>query len=244
MSTYWNNFANYSQPDVAELQRKAQESISNAEKKGKKYEPVVAHTARGPICESWWGQAWCANLESYADYESRLERGKRYVRSGAVIDLQIRNQKVMAKVQGRRSTPYKVEIRIGKLSEEECQSIMNRCNKKIQSIEKLVSGEFPEELKDIFTSQGGLFPTPREISFSCSCPDWAVMCKHVAAVMYAIGIRFDENPFYFFALRGIDVDRFIDIALENRVEHMLQNAEYRSDRMLDEADVGSLFGVL
>ena len=201
-------------------------------------------TTRGPICESWWGQAWCENLEGYADYASRLERGQRYVRSGAVVDLQIRNGSVEAKVQGRRKAPYKVTIHIGRLSEEKCQSIIGRCNQKISSIETLVSGEFPEELKDVFTEEGGLFPTPREISFSCTCPDWALMCKHVAAVMYAIGVRFDENPFYFFELRGIDVDRFINVALENRLDLMLEHADCSSDRIISGENVNALFGIL
>ena len=198
MKKYWNDTTVYSQPSAEELRRRASESLQAATKKGRHYEPVIVKTTRGPICESWWGQAWCENLEGYADYASRLERGQRYVRSGAVVDLQIRNGSVEAKVQGRRKAPYKVTIHIGRLSEEKCQSIIGRCNQKISSIETLVSGEFPEELKDVFTEEGGLFPTPREISFSCTCPDWALMCKHVAAVMYAIGVRFDENPFFFF----------------------------------------------
>lgn len=243
MKRYWNDTTIYSQPSVEELRRKANESLSSARKKGRLYEPVTARTKRGPVCESWWGNAWCENLERYADYASRLKRGRGYVRSGAVIDLKIRDGHVEAKVQGRRKTPYKVEVRIGRLSEENCQRIIGRCNQKISSIEKLVNGEFPEELKDIFTEKGGLFPSPREISFTCSCPDWALMCKHVAAVMYAIGIRFDENPFYFFALRGIDVDRFIDVALENRVEMMLQNASVTSERILTGTDITALFGV-
>ena len=147
-------------------------------------------------------------------------------------------------MQGRRKSPYKVEIRIGRLSEEKCQDIMARCNRRIESIEKLVSGEFPEDLKDVFTQEGGLFPTPKEISFQCSCPDWAMMCKHVAAVMYGIGVRFDENPFFFFSLRGIDIDRFIDTALENRVESMLSNADCQSSRIIRDADITELFGVL
>lgn len=244
MKRYWNDTTVYTQPDVRELRKKAMDSIQTAKKKGRTYEPVVAKSKIGPVCESWWGQAWCANLEKYADYATRLERGVRYIRSQTVVDLQVHDQRVEAKVQGRRKTPYKVEIRIGRLSEENCQKIISRCNKKIESIEKLVSGEFPEELKDIFTEEGGLFPSPREISFNCSCPDWAMMCKHVAAVMYGIGIRFDENPFYFFRLRGIDVDRFIDVALENRVEMMLKNADCRTERMMDSADLGALFGVL
>lgn len=243
MAKYWNDQTVYSQPSASELRKKARESASSAKKKGKAYEPVVPKTSRGEVCTSWWGQAWCHNLEKYADYGSRLDRGKSYVRSGTVIDLQIHDGRVLAKVQGRRRSPYNVEIRIGRLSEEKCQKIIDRCSSRVESIEKLVSGEFPEELKDVFTSEGGLFPTPREISFSCSCPDWALMCKHVAAVMYGIGIRFDENPFYFFSLRGIDVDRFIGVALENRVEKMLQNADCSTARIIEE-DVSDLFGVL
>ncbi len=243
MKKYWSDNTVYSQPSAEELRRRAQESLQNAHKKGRRYEPVEVKAARGPICVSWWGRAWCDNLEGYADYASRLERGQRYVRSGAVVDLQIRNGLVEAKVQGRRKTPYKVTVHIGRLPEEKCQYIIGRCNQKISSIEALASGEFPEELKDIFTEEGGLFPTPREISFNCTCPDWALMCKHVAAVMYAIGVRFDENPFYFFELRGIDVDRFINVALENRLDLMLAHADCRSDRIIS-SDVTSLFGVL
>lgn len=244
MKKYWNDTTVYSQPSAEELRRRASESLQTATKKGRHYEPVIVKTTRGPICESWWGQAWCENLEGYADYASRLERGQRYVRSGAVVDLQIRNGSVEAKVQGRRKAPYKVTIHIGRLSEEKCQSIIGRCNQKISSIETLVSGEFPEELKDVFTEEGGLFPTPREISFSCTCPDWALMCKHVAAVMYAIGVRFDENPFYFFELRGIDVDRFINVALENRLDLMLEHADCSSDRIISGENVNALFGIL
>lgn len=244
MKKYWNDTTVYSQPSAEELRRRASESLQTATKKGRHYEPVIVKTTRGPICESWWGQAWCENLEGYADYASRLERGQRYVRSGAVVDLQIRNGSVEAKVQGRRKAPYKVTIHIGRLSEEKCQSIIGRCNQKISSIETLVSGEFPEELKDVFTEEGGLFPTPREISFSCTCPDWALMCKHVSAVMYAIGVRFDENPFYFFELRGIDVDRFINVALENRLDLMLEHADCSSDRIISGENVNALFGIL
>ena len=160
------------------------------------------------------------------------------------MDLKIRGGRVEARVQGSRKVPYKVDIRISPLSEEKCQEIIARCGRKIQTIDKLINGEFPDELRDLFTGENGLFPSPREISFNCSCPDWALMCKHVAAAMYGIGVRFDENPFYFFHLRGIDVDRFIDVALENKVESMLRNAEQPSERILRETDLTGLFGVL
>ena len=244
MSRYWNDMTVYSQPSAVELRAKAKDSVKRAGKKGKDYEPVRCNTRRGPICETWWGQAWCENLERYADYANRIDRGKSYVRSGAVIDLNVSEGKVTAKVQGRRRAPYKVEIRIGRLPEEQCQAIIERCSRKIESLETLVKGEFPDELKDIFTEKGGLFPTPRDISFSCSCPDWAMMCKHVAAVMYGIGVRFDENPFYFFTLRGIDPDRFISVAVESSVERMLEHANVKSDRIIRDEDLTELFGVV
>ena len=244
MGRYWNAYTSFSQPAVEVLRRKAQESVRDAQKKGRDYEPVIPHRGSRQICESWWGQAWCANLEQYADYASRLERGRRYFRSGTVVDLKIRGGRVEARVQGSRKVPYKVDIRISPLSEEKCQEIIARCGRKIQTIDKLINGEFPDELRDLFTGENGLFPSPREISFNCTCPDWALMCKHVAAAMYGIGVRFDENPFYFFHLRGIDVDRFIDVALENKVESMLRNAEQPSERILRETDLTGLFGVL
>ena len=240
MGRYWNAYTSFSQPAVEVLRRKAQESVRDAQKKGRDYEPVMPHRGSRQICESWWGQAWCANLEKYADYASRLERGRRYFRSGTVVDLKIRGGRVEARVQGSRKVPYKVDIRISPLSEEKCQEIIARCGRKIQTIDKLINGEFPDELRDLFTGENGLFPSPREISFNCTCPDWALMCKHVAAAMYGIGVRFDENPFYFFHLRGIDVDRFIDVALENKVESMLRNGE---DPSRDGSD-GAVWGIV
>ncbi len=244
MSRYWDDMTVYSQPSAAELRTMANASIRRAGKKGKEYNPIKCRTGRGKICTTWWGQAWCENLERYADYANRIDRGRSYVRSGAIIDLEIEEGKVLAKVQGRRKTPYKVEIRIGRLPEKQCQTIIDRCTRRIDGLETLVKGAFPEELKDIFTEQGGLFPTPREISFNCSCPDWAMMCKHVAAVMYGIGVRFDENPFYFFKLRGIDSDRFISVAVESSVERMLSHADVVSDRIIDDTEVSELFGVI
>ena len=244
MSRYWDDTTVYSQPSAGELRAMARDSVKRAGKKAEKYNPVRCLTKRGSICETWWGQAWCENLERYADYANRIDRGKSYVRSGAVIDLSVDEGHVLAKVQGRRKAPYKVEIRIGRLPEAQCQAIIERCSRRIESLETLVKGEFPDELKDIFTEDGGLFPTPRDISFNCSCPDWAMMCKHVAAVMYGIGVRFDENPFYFFKLRGIDPDRFISVAVESSVERMLEHANDESDRIIRDEDLTELFGVI
>lgn len=240
MEKYWEA-GYYSQPTEAELKGKAGASIQKAQKRGTVLEPVVIHGRT--IAKSWWGNAWCENLERYADYENRLDRGKRYVRTGSVIDLKIRKGKIAAKVQGTRRTPYKVDIRISPLSEEKCQAIIRKCGKKIQNLEALTAGTFPEDLRELFSGRDGLFPTPREISFQCSCPDWALMCKHVAAVLYGVGARLDEAPSLFFELRGIEMERFIDVTIANRVETMLANAGKPSKRIMDDADVTALFGI-
>ena len=242
MSRYWNDTPRYSQPTAAEIRHKSAESKKKDPRKGKRLEPV---TIQGrTIVNNWWGKAWCDNLEQYADYDSRLDRGRRYVRTGAVIDLKIQKGKIISRVQGTRKTPYKVEIRISPLSEEKCQAIIQRCEKKVQNLEELMSGNFPLEMKELFQGQDGLFPTPKEISFNCSCPDWALMCKHVAASLYGVGVRLDEQPLLFFELRGIDVGKFIDVTLASKVDSMLANAEKPSSRIMDSDDVASLFGVL
>lgn len=239
--TYYDTERYYSQPTERELKTKVRASVNRAGKKNKDYDPVIV-TGRA-IAESWWGKAWCENLERYADYSSRLERGRRYVRTGTVIDLKIKKGHVTAKVQGTRSTPYNVDIRISPVDEEKCQKIMSVCGNKIESLEALMKGDFPEEYKDIFLSRDGLFPNPREISFHCSCPDWAIMCKHVSAVLYGIAVRFDSDPLLFFELRGIDIERFVDVTLENSVESMLRNVNVDSPRIMRNVILEELFGV-
>ena len=155
----------------------------------------------------------------------------------------IKKGKITARVQGTRKTPYKVEIRISPLSEQRIEQIMEKCGTRVETLDKLVNGDFPKELKDVFLENGGLFPEPRGISFSCSCPDWAVMCKHVAATLYGVGARLDEEPLLFFSLRGIDTNRFVDVVISNRIEAMLQNADKPSKRILQDTQIESLFGV-
>lgn len=241
MGKYWDT-GFYSQPNASELKRNAAASRKKEAKKGNVLEPVVVQGRT--LVKNWWGKAWCSNLEQYADYENRLDRGKRYVRTGAVLDLKIKKGKILARVQGTRKAPYKIEIRISPLSEEKCQSIIQKCGRKMENIEQLMSGNFPVEMQELFQGKDGFFPTPKEISFQCSCPDWALMCKHVSAVLYGVGVRLDEQPLLFFELRGIDVGRFIDVTLANKVEEMLANEGKPSDRIIDEADIRGLFGVL
>lgn len=238
--SYWDA-TYYPQPTAEQIKQNATQTAKKAAKKGKTLSPVIL-TGR-TIAKSWWGKAWCENLERYADFETRLPRGQRYVRSGAVVDLQIQKGKIQARVQGSRKAPYKVEIRISPLSEDRCNEIMDRCTDRVDTLEDLLSGTFPESMKDVFLGEGGLFPTPREISFGCSCPDWALMCKHVAAALYGVGARLDEDPTLFFLLRGIETNRFVDVVIANRIETMLSNANKPSSRIIQDANLTDLFGV-
>ena len=242
MSKYWEGMENHSQPSISTLKRNAGQTKAKARKKGSYLEPVVIEGRS--IVSSWWGRAWCDNLERYADYESRLPRGKRYVRAGTVVDLKIEKGRILARVQGNRKTPYKIEIRISPLSEERCQKIIQKCGKQIENLEVLLHGEFPEDLKEIFMEKDGLFPTPNEISLNCSCPDWAMLCKHVAASLYGVGARLDNDPLMFFRLRGIDVERFIDVTIANKVESMLANVNRPSSRIIQGENALEVFGVL
>ena len=245
MSKYWDEMEKFRQPKISKLKKNAGESKNKASKQGKELHPIVVSSKF--IAKSWWGRAWCENLERYADYENRIDRGKRYVRAGTVIDLQIERERILAKVQGSRKTPYKVEINIRPLSEKKCQNIMDRCGKKLENIESLLSGDFPDDMQVLFKEKGALFPEPKEIDFDCSCPDWAMMCKHVAAVLYGVAVRLDEEPMLFFTLRGIDIEQFIDSTLGDKVEKMVANAENiqnSSRRILDKELQKKLFGDL
>ena len=206
MARYWNEM-NYPQPTEEKLKENAKNTRKKVAAKGKTLHPVVIKSRQ--IANSWWGKAWCQNLERYADFDTRLSRGQRYVRSGAVVDLQIQTGKILARVQGTRKTPYKVEIRISPLSQQRCDEIMEHCSTRVDSLENLLAGRFPEELKDVFLGTGGLFPTPREISFSCSCPDWAMMCKHVAAALYGVGARRWRICSGFYELNGVHISVLI-----------------------------------
>ena len=229
----------YSSSSAGEIERTAQKAIEKARKKGLDYHPVVITGSR--IARTWWGISWCENLERYADYENRLPRGRSYVRHGAVVDLVLENGGAQAKVQG--SSLYKVEIQFDSLDPQKEKELGKACSEQIQNVEELLSGKFPKNLQEKFFARGALFPSPKEIHFRCSCPDWARMCKHVAAVMYGIGARLDDEPLRFFDLRGIDTDDFVAKAVENKVESMLKNAARASSRIIGNDQLEELFGM-
>src|SRR3954451_7575303 len=190
-------------PYVPVAQRRAQAAreMAKRQKKGQTVSPVVIEGRT--IARTFWGKAWCDNLESYSDYENRLPRGRTYVRNGSVVDLQLKPGKVKATVSG--SELYEVAITITPLPDEEWRSIKLRCAGQIGSVVELLQGRLAKGVISIVTDHdGGLFPKPRQIKMSCSCPDWAGMCKHVAAVMYGIGARLDHQPELFFVMRQVD----------------------------------------
>lgn len=165
------------------------------------------------------------------------------MRNGNVVDLKINGGEIYAKVQGSRKTPYTIKIAIDMIDEKNCRRIEEQATGKIQNVESLMSGTFPEELKDLFFQKDGLFPSPDEIHFDCSCPDFAIMCKHVAAALFGIGVRLDSNPIYLFQMRGINIDEFIAEVISGKVETMLKNSNVITSRVIHESEITQLFGL-
>lgn len=235
----YNNFRYVS---VAEKKAKAQKAIKKLRKKNPDISPVIVEGRK--LAKTWWGKAWNQNLKSYSDYENRIDRGRSYIRHGAVLDLKINSCSVTSLVLGTRSKPYEVEISIEPMDKNKWENITNTCEGKIDSLQDLLEGSFPKELSDIFIeSDNGIFPNPLEIEFECSCPDWAIMCKHVAAVLYGIGTRLDKDPLLFFKLRNVDVNDLISKAVEQQSQSFIKKSSRRSKRAIKDKDISSMFNI-
>src|SRR6516164_8043296 len=186
---------------VAERRRQAASEMANLKKKGHPVSPVVVEGRT--IVKTFWGKAWCENLERYSDFENRLPRGRTYVRNGSVIDLQIAPGEIKALVSG--SQIYKVKVKVAPVGKARWKSICKDCAGAIDSLIELLQGRFSMGVMERVCRQiTGLFPSPDEIHLSCSCPDWADMGKRVAAVLYGIGARLDQRPDLLFVLRKVD----------------------------------------
>jgi uncharacterized Zn finger protein len=237
--SYWG-FPRY--VSVSEKKAKAARKLRELSKKNPNLKPVILQGTS--LVRSWWGKAWNLNLERYADFENRIGRGRSYVRHGAVLDLQIAPGEVRALVQGSQSKPYSVVISIKKLRKEIWQTILEQCQGMLESLQELLSGRFPKAIGEIFTHRdSGMFPSSKEITFNCSCPDWAGMCKHVAATLYGIGARLDESPELFFTMRNVAMDDLIRQAVTDHKEKLLARASRKSSRIIDEADLSATFGI-
>jgi len=214
---------------VGERRAKALLQARKLEKRGRVLEPVRLEGQR--IASSFWGKEWCKNLESYMDFSNRLPRGRTYVRSGAVVDLRLRAGQIDALVAG--SSLYEVSVQIDKLARKRWGAVIKRCAGRIDSVVGLLQGRLSETvLEALVDRRAGLFPAPEEIDFTCSCPDVALLCKHVAAVLYGVGARLDKKPELFFTLRRV--------ALE---ELVARSALRRAPRAKEALDTGSLEGI-
>lgn len=227
---------------VAEKKEKAAQKLKQLQKKMPDIKPVVIKG--NALVQTWWGKCWNKNLERYADYSNRIGRGRSYVRHGAVLDLKIDCGKVTALVQGSTSKPYEVVIKIKPINPTTWDEIKKQCEGQLKSLQDLLAGKFTKDLSDIFfTKEKGLFPGPQAISFDCSCPDWASMCKHVAATLYGIGARFDEDPSLFFKLRGADTKDLVDRAIKDKTSGLLAKSKTKSSRVIADADLSDMFGI-
>ncbi len=219
---------------VAERRRKAEKMVAALKKKGRVCSPVVIEGRA--IARTFWGKNWCDNLENYSDYESRLPRGRTYARNGSVVDLQIAGEKITALVSG--SAMYEVSIGVKPLEQKLWQGVLDECAGKVASVVELLQGKISGAVMEVVTRRGsGLFPAPRQISFRCSCPDGAAMCKHVAAVLYGVGARLDSQPELLFLLRNVDPAQLI------RQAGKLPTAAHGADSGLAGADLSALFGI-
>lgn len=235
MSRYYDSYWPPYVP-VAERRRRAAQKIAKMKKAGQRVLPVEIEGRK--ITTTFWGDAWCKNLEAYSDYSNRLPRGRTYVRNGSVIDLQIEAGRIRALVSG--TDMYTVDIKIKPLPKQKWTEIKGKCAGQIGSLVELLQGSLAKSVMEIVTRKGeGLFPSPREITLSCSCPDWATMCKHVAATLYGVGARLDHEPKLLFTLRGVDPTEMVEVAIDQPTDA----GKSRKGRVLEANELSSIFGV-
>ena len=231
---YYGGWAPY--VSVAKKRELATKKIKAMQKKGNHFKPITI--VGRSIANTFWGKAWCDNLESYSDYENRLPRGRSYVRNGFVVDLQVTKGKVEAHVMG--SSLYKILIQVSPMPPSKWQKLIKACTGKIDSLIELLQGKFSKAIMSILIDKDAeLFPSSREISMSCSCPDHAGMCKHIAAVLYGIGAAIDTQPEWLFSLRHVDHLQLIASATTNEI----LNTSQPGRTTIDESDLSTLFDI-
>ena len=225
---------------VAEKRKKAEAAFKKLQKKGEKLSPIYIQGLK--IANTFWGKAWCDHLESFSDYSNRLPRGKSYVRNGYVVHLGIKPGEIEAKVQG--SSLYKVKISIKEASKQKWESVVKACSGKIDSVFELLQGKLSKSVMEIITDKHeGLFPQPIEIDLNCSCPDRALMCKHVAAVMYGVGSRLDKEPELLFLLRNVDQSDLISKATSFSVTQQSPVVAAKSKSKVSDQALQDIFGI-
>ena len=222
---------------VAERRRQAEKRLEALRKKGLNVQPVVIEGRT--IAKTFWGKAWCGHLESFSDFANRLPRGRTYVCNGSVCHLAVAQGEITAKVSG--SELYDVKIAVKPLDAKKWADVKSRCSGRIGSLLELLQGRLSDEVMSVVADrEEGLFPLPGEISMQCSCPDWATMCKHVAAVLYGVGSRLDQKPELLFLLRGVDHQELIAADAEKALSGALTQGK---SKRLSTAALGDVFGI-
>jgi len=222
---------------AAKRRAKAVRHAANLRRGGQSLAPVV--TKGRSIASTFWGKAWCDNLERYSDYANRLPRGRTYVRNGSVIDLRVGAGRISAQVMG--SNLYRIQVSVTELPPARWRALAKACTGSIDSLVELLQGRFSQHVMQPICATGiGLFPSPKEIKFSCSCPDWAAMCKHVAAVLYGVGARLDSQPELLFTLRKVDATDLVAHAGDGLP---LPSKGPTAGRVLEDSKISELFGI-
>lgn len=232
MSWWWK-------PYVPVWKRRAQaaKKMDKMRKKGMDIQPVVITGYN--IAHTFWGKAWCNHLEELSDFENRLPRGRCYARNGSVCHLDIRKGEIEAKVNG--SEMYNVKITIKTLEQNKWKKLREKCAGQVGSMIELLQGKISDQVMSVMTDKtNGLFPLPKEIKFNCSCPDWAGMCKHIAAALYGAGARMDQKPELLFLMRGVDEEELISKVSAKAV---VTKDRIKKGRILDKGALSDVFGI-
>src|SRR5688572_28775521 len=222
---------------VAERRRRAALLAAKLRKTGRILSPVVVEGRT--IARTFWGEAWCDNLERYSDFANRLPRGRTYVRNGSVVDLRVEPGRVTALVSG--STIYDVKVTVGPVPRARWSAICKECSGAIDSLVELLQGRFSKGvMARLCAEKTGLFPSPKELIFTCSCPDWASMCKHVASVLYGIGARLDHEPELLFTLRKVNQQ---DLIAQAGSDLSKMGKRPAGAKVLASEDLSEMFGI-
>lgn len=223
---------------VAQRRANANREVSRLAKKGQKLRPIQIKSRA--IATSFWGLSWCENLEVYADWANRMPRGRAYARNGSIIDLQIEPGKIAALVNG--SSLYKVEISIKPLSKKQWKAIRSDCSRQINSLLDLIRGKLPDAVLARLTDpERGMFPSPNELTLQCTCPDYAMVCKHIAATLYGVGHLLDLEPALFFKMRGVDQTELVSDAMATQACDDAIGLNQQSD--FANEDLSAIFGI-
>ncbi|MCE9564155.1 MAG: SWIM zinc finger family protein [Planctomycetes bacterium] len=222
---------------VAQRRAAAAREVAKRTKNGATVSPV--RIAGRAIASTFWGKAWCTNLEGYSDFENRIPRGRTYVRNGSVVDLKIEQGRITALVSG--SELYEIRIDIDPLPKAQWLALKTHCAGKIGTLVELLQGKLSNAVMETVTDRKqGLFPKPTEIKMRCSCPDYAGMCKHVAAAMYGVGNRLDSSPELLFKLRAVDHLELIEQAIPSTPT---KGKGKNAAPTIATSDLGAIFGI-